>query len=145
MPPDFDRVFDTIKSHRPTRTVVFREAVSYSLASETVVYASDLQLPAKVLWRTDAGSLDFMQGVWQAEDEARLVIWFKDLTGNRTATNAEITDWTTRMKGQVGVTSREFYSRFVVDGRTLKTRALYPLERPDGKVYGLRIHLQAAE
>lgn len=140
---NWNSIFDDIHNKRAARTVTFREAIGYSLASEAVTYASDAQLTAKVLWRNDG--TEFRRGVWVEEDQASLVIWFKDLTSKTTGTSSEITDWTARFKGAVNEGVRERYSRFIIDGQRLKAREVFPIERPDGNVYALRVLLEAAE
>lgn len=141
--PNWDHVFDTIRGLRASRPVAFREATDYQLASGVVTYASTQIVPAKVHWRNDAAV--FARGVWQEADQATLVVWAKDLTGNATLAEAETVDWIRRLKGRVQEGGREAWSRFDVDGQALKARAVYPLERPDGKVYALRVVLEAAD
>jgi len=144
---DWNAVFNTIYDLKAKRDVVFREATSYALESAAVTYASDATLPAKVLWRDD--SLEFQRGrggaVWQETDRGSLVIWFKDLTGNPTATSTEVGSYISRFKGAVNEAFGEYFSRFIVDGQYLKARAVIPIERPDGKIYALKILIQAAE
>ena len=141
--PDWDAVFTTIRSLKAVRDITFLEATAYSLASETLTYAAGSTLPAKILWRDD--SLRFQRGVWQENDQASLIVWMVDLTGNKTATTTDVTEWTRKFKGMVQEGDREAYSRFTVDGQRLKARAVVPLERPDGRIYALRIILQASE
>ena len=141
--PSFDVIFDTIYDIKTKRDVIFLEATSYSLLSETVVYAASDTIPAKILWRDD--SARFQRGVWQENDRATLVVWMRDLTSNKTATEADITEWTRKFKGQVSEGDRERWSRFIVDGQRLKARQIVPIERPDGKIYALKMTLEASE
>ena len=149
MSPNFDVIFDQIHDLRASRSIDLREALTYQLESASVTYAPTFSVDAKVLWKGDAvglqrGSRSTQGIVWTEIDKASLIIWFRDLTGKPTAASgSEIADWIRRFKGAIYEGSREYYSRWDVDGQALKTRDVFPIERPDGKVYALKVMLQA--
>lgn len=134
-------IFARMHEMAPSRTITFKRAV---LSGGVVTYAADVQLKVSIRYR-DVG-FDFERGVLYHQSRVEALIWFRDWFGRSTdgATAAELQDLVSKLKGDVKEGDPEHYSRFEVDGASLKYDSHQFDERPDGTLFAVLVVFQAA-
>lgn len=142
--PNFDKHFDRIKSLRPERVVVFRKATAVDIATSTVTREPGRNIVAKV-WDKPR-TYDYNRGAYVIDDRTSLVIWFRDWfnRSNDVATPAEVAQMILDVRGKIREGDTERYSRWEIDGVSMKVESHSLIQRPDGQIYGARLWLVAA-
>lgn len=139
--PDWVQVFNNLYKVRTSRNIAFQKAI---LSAGQVAYNQDVTLAAGIRYR-DVG-FDPIRGVLYTEARVEVLIWLRDWFSRTTdgATATELQQLATDMKGDVKEGTREHYSRFVIDGTSLKYERHALDERPDGVIFAVIVTLQAA-
>lgn len=143
--PDFNSIFNTIKSLRPERAVTFRRATAFDPATSTITFAPGREIAAKI-WDKPR-TFDFQRGAVVTDDRTSIVIWFRDWfnRADDSFTAAELTQMIADAKGQVREGDAERYSIWEVDGIKMKVESHSLIQRPDGVLYSIRLWLVAAQ
>lgn len=138
---DFTVAFDAIYAGRVTRAITFQKAV---LSGGVATYPANTILQAGV--RYNKAGFDPFRGVVYQRDDIEVMLWLRDWFGRTTdgATDIELAQMIADLRGDVIEGSPEHYSRFLLDGQTLKYDSHQLDHRPDGKIYAVIVSLQAA-
>lgn len=131
--------FNNLFSLRTVRDITVRVATGSGPS-----YAADKVVKAGVRYR-DVG-FDPERGVLYPQERVEVMVWLRDWFGRTTdgATDAELRQLVKDLKGDVQEGVREHFTRFVVDGASMKYDRHALDERPDGVVFGVIVTLQAA-
>lgn len=143
--PNFDAIFNALYGLRPTRRVVFRKATAYDPATSTITFAPGREIAAKI-WDKPR-TFDFQRGAIVTDDRTSIVIWFRDWFNrpDDSCTPAELAQMIADAKGQIREGDAERYSIWEVDGIKMKVQSHSLIQRPDGRVYSIRLWLTAAQ
>jgi hypothetical protein len=144
MATNMDRVFNQVYKVVPKRGALFREALSWDEFNEVPVYAADRTVQANIVDKPRYE--DKERGVTVILDGVLLIVWFRDWFARATddVTDEDLQALSKSLKGNVRETDGRNHSRFYVDGEWLQYASHACLARPDGKLYCVRITLQAA-
>ena len=138
---DWAAVYRNVYSTRVARSATFRKAV---LSGGKATYPTDRVLSVGVDYR--AAGFDFVQRVQFPEDRVLVQVWLRDWFSRSVdgATDAELIQMVADLRGQVVAGDAELWSRWLVDGRTLKYQSHILEQRPDGVIFAATVTLAAA-
>ena len=141
--PDWAATFGEIHDARVARAITFRRAATHD-GSGGAVYAADRTLTCGVEYKERG--FDPERGVTYPFDNVQVQIWLRDYFSRSTdgATTVELTQFVSDIQGQVAAGDAEKYTRFIVDGASLKYENHAFEHRPDGVVYAAVLRLVAA-
>lgn len=138
-PLNWTPTFDDIYQKKTTRDITVRVATGSGPS-----YGADRTIKAGVRYR-EVG-FDPERGVLYPQDRVEIILWLRDWFGRTVdgATNAELAQVVKDLKGDVREDTREHFTRYLVDGDTLKYENHAFDERPDGVVFAVIVRLKAA-